>query len=133
MSRTKDQYADQMPGPRISKQEAIGHSHAEEEYYSEQRRHAANKAREERTKDVPVATPVDPRYEGRRSYPANPATDDERFERVCREADKEAAQKGMNIVVFSNSEGNYFTWEEKYISDANPIEALYTAPAPEGK
>jgi hypothetical protein len=86
-------------------------------------------ARRLRDKNIPVAPPVFPRYEGRRSYPANPATDAERFERVCREADAEAKKTGMNIVVFKNREDNYFTWEEAYISGANDIKALYTARA----
>lgn len=97
---------------------------AEADYYAEQARHARNKAR----RDIPVAKPIPtPRFEGRREYLADPATDAKRFEQACREADIEAKKKGMNIVVFKNREDNYFTWEEKYISSANPIEALYTA------
>lgn len=111
-----------------------GYNAAAEEHYSEQRRHAENKARQERLKDVSVAPPVTPHYEGRRDYPANPATDAQRFEKVCREADAEAKKTGLNIVVFKNREGNYFTWEEKYTGDPNnPIEPLYTAQAPEVK
>lgn len=105
---------------------AKGYNLAEEEYNAEQRRHRQNRA-----KNVPVAAPhPTPYYAGRRDYPADPATDTQRFEKVCREADIEAKKTGDNIVVFKNREGNYFTWEEKYISPANPIEALYTASAP---
>jgi hypothetical protein len=109
---------------------------AEEEYYSEQRRHAANKARQEKEeaqgKSVPVAPPVEIVFEGRRTYMADPATEAKRFETACREADLEAKKSGDNIAVFKNREGNFFTWEEKYISSANPIEVLYMAhpPAP---
>lgn len=100
---------------------------AEEDYYAEQRRHTANKAK----RDIPIAPPhPTPHYEGRRDYPADPATDTQRFEKVCREADAEAKKTGFDIVVFKNREDNYFTWEKKYISPANPMEALYTALAP---
>lgn len=104
---------------------------AEADYYAEQRRHAQNKTH---ARQIPIAKPIPtPYFEGRREYLADPATDAKRFEQACREADIEAKKKGMNIVVFKNRENNYFTWEEKYISSANPIEALYTAQAPEAK
>lgn len=113
---------------------------AAEEHYAEQRRHEANKRRQEREdaqgKTVPVAPPVTHVYESRRgTYKADPARDAERFEQACRDADKEAKTRNQNIVVFKNAEGTYLTWEEKWISDANPIEALYTAtpPAPKEK
>lgn len=99
---------------------------AEDEHYAEQRRKNRD-ARRERDKNIPTAPSVEPKFEGRRLYPADPATDAKRFEQVCREADKEAIQKGMNIVVFKNREGNYFTWEKKYIGGQNQIEALYVA------
>lgn len=133
MSRVKDQYNDTMPGAKLTKQEFAGHQHAQEEYYAEQRRHQRNKERAEREKNAPTAPPVTPRYEGRRTFMANPATDAKRFEQVCREADKEATRTGDVIVVFKNRENQYFTWEEKYISEANDIEALYRATPEEGK
>lgn len=107
---------------------------AEEEHYSEQRRHAANKRRQEREdaqgKVVPVEPPHEVIFEGRRTYMADPARDAERFEQACRDADKEAKKAGCNIAVFKNREGTYLTWEEKYISPANPIEVLYMATPP---
>lgn len=103
---------------------------AEEEYYAEMRRHQRNKAMR---KDIPTAPAVTPRFEGRRDYPANPATDAQRFEKACRAADKEASRTGVDIVVFKNRENQYLTWELRYISKANPINPLYTAKAPEVK
>lgn len=130
MGRQKDQHHEEiLRNSRIPRTEVTGINYAEEEHYAEQRRHAANKAKRE----IPIADPVFPTYAGRRDYPADPATDAERFESVCRDADKEAQKTGFAIVVFKNREGQYLTWEEKYISSANPIEALYTAPAPAKK
>jgi hypothetical protein len=112
---------------------------AAEEYYSEQRRQEANKRRQEREdaqgKVVPVADPVEVIFEGRRTYMADPATDARRFKQACLDADQEAKKTGDIIVVFKNREGTYLTWEQKYISTANPIEPLYTAypPAPKEK
>lgn len=81
-------------------------------------------------KDVPVAPPVNLVFEGRRLFMADPATDAQRFEQVCREADSEAKKTGLNIIVFKNKEDNYFTWEEKYMGSINNMEPLYTAQAP---
>lgn len=121
MSRTKDQYHDDIGrNSRQTKDQRLGQAAAEEEHYAEQKRHAKNKALN-----------ADPQFEGRRKYPANPATDAERFERVCREADAEAKKSGMTIIVFKNSEDNYFTWELKY--KPTEITALYTAYAAEDK
>lgn len=105
---------------------------AEEEYYAELARQRRNKAMAEK-RNIPVADPVTPRFEGRRNYPANPATDAERFEKACRAAEAEAKKSGMDIAVFKNREDQYLTWEVKYISEANPIEPLFIAKAPEGK
>lgn len=141
MGMMKDQYhAAICQSSRMTKSERTGLEYAQEEYYDEMKRRQYDKqrrlereTRREYRQGIPIAAPVEPRYEGRRIYMADPATDTERFEQVCREADAEATKTGMNIVVFKNSENNYLTWEEKYISSANPIEALYTAQAPEGK
>jgi hypothetical protein len=110
---------------------------ASEEHYSEQRRQASNKRRQEREdaigKNIPVGLKHEVIFEGRRTYMADPARDAERFEQACRDADKEAKRTGFNIAVFKNREGNYLTWEEKYISSANPIEVLYMATPPQAK
>ncbi len=131
MGRQKhNHHEDIVRNSRQTRDQFLGNQAAADEHYAEQARHKRNKERAEREKNVPVAAPVTPRFDGRRNYPADPATDAQRFEKVCREADKEAIKTGMDIAVFKNREGQYFTWETKYISGANQITVLYTAKAP---
>lgn len=102
----------------------------DEEYYAKQR-HCEKIIVAMKKREIPVAPPhPTPHYEGRRVYMANPATDKIRFEKACRDAEIEAKRTGFDIAVFKNRENQYFTWEVRYISSANPVEVLYTAYAP---
>jgi hypothetical protein len=124
MGLAKHQYHDD-----INNSGGEGPCFAEQEYYAEMERHEQNKKRRALIARPATVLPKDT-FQFSAPFQADPATDAERFQQACREADTAAAYSKTPFIVFKAPHGFYFTREKKHTLP--PIEILYDTEAGNG-